>query len=211
MTTTTTQPVAVLEPWKVLRRAFVLIAVLAIGIGAGMLLDSGRKAVVEAGGPSAATLRLQGLADHAAPTPAERMRELADSLIVTPRAAPLDTRSATYDPAAAGVVFGAEQETTPAQRLQELADSLIVTPQAAPIDTRGATYDPAAGGVVWGRVEGASAASLRWQGLAEYHAPTPTQRMQELADSLIVTPQEGPIETGGATYDPAAGGVVYPQ
>lgn len=209
MTTTTTQPVAVAQPGKFIRQVFVVLVVLAIGIGAGMMLDSGRQTVVEADGPSAAALRLQGLADSYAGTPAERRQDLAASLIVTPPAAAIDTRGATYDPAAGGVVFGAEAATTPAQRLQDLANSMIVTPPAAPVDTRSATYDPAAGGVVYGSIQGPWTESLRWQALAEYYAPSPAERRQELVDQLVVVPEDGPTDTRGATYDPAAGGVVF--
>lgn len=91
MATTITQPAAVLQPWKILRQAVILAVVMAVGIGAGFLLDGNSRQAVQADGESAASLRLQ---------------ELAHSLVVTPQAGPIDTRGATYDPSFGGIVYG---------------------------------------------------------------------------------------------------------
>lgn len=153
MATTITQPAGLLQPWKIVRQAIVLAIVVAVGVGAGLLLDSGRSESNEA---AALTEAQQGF------TAEQRLQRLADSLIVASQPPAVDTRGATYDPAAGGVVYGDTPRDvfsglTPEQRLESLADSLTVAPQPAAVETRGATYDPAAGGVVFGDATGAGA------------------------------------------------------
>lgn len=90
MATTITQPAAVLQPRKLLRQAIILAVVMAVGIGVGLLLDNGDDRAALAGGD----------------TPAQRLQSLADSLVVASEPVAVDTRGATYDPAAGTVVFG---------------------------------------------------------------------------------------------------------
>jgi hypothetical protein len=89
-TTTVTQPAVIPRPRQILRQGLIVTALLVIGVGIGLVLDSGRSGSVEASGlnrsQEAAAARLSGQAaafDAARGTNAgvERLQGLADSIL----------------------------------------------------------------------------------------------------------------------------------
>lgn len=117
-TTTVTRPAVVPQPRQILRQGIIVVALLVIGVGLGMLTDSGRTGSGEAAGltqgQQASADRLAAQAAALDNTPglnaaAERLQGLADSIITTadiPSLAPVDLTGVFYDPQTSRAAFG---------------------------------------------------------------------------------------------------------
>ena len=111
-TTTVTRPAVIPQPKQILRQAIVVAALLVIGVGLGMLFDSGRSESVEAAtltqGQQAAANRLAAQAAaldtiRAIDAQSARLQGLADSFAAA-NAAPIP--GVFYDPLTSTAVFG---------------------------------------------------------------------------------------------------------
>lgn len=88
----------------------------------------------------------------------------------------------------------------------ELASMMVVEPAVAgPINTLGATYDPLTGGVVFPNADRSESPGPRVESSAGYYNPAEGGWVPPLTEEVA------PINTTGATYDPVAGTVIYPN